>query len=116
MLVRFIFFQTPRAYAARNERLKRQIHPHAEHVLKLQEAITQHLEENQRTLHRPWPLTCFTLRQGFRNFQAAEYAKFSLVYLHYGYSIKAKELRVQVKDYIFANLGPESKYGIDIAL
>ncbi|KJK79267.1 hypothetical protein H634G_05507 [Metarhizium anisopliae BRIP 53293] len=93
VLVQSIFFQAPRAYMARNERLKRQIHLHNEHALRLQEAIT-----------------------GFRNFQTAEYAKFSLLYLHCGYDANAEELQVQVKDYILANLGPESKYDIDTAL
>ncbi|KAK2748973.1 hypothetical protein FQN57_007256 [Myotisia sp. PD_48] len=116
VLVQSIFFQAPHAYEARNETLKRQIHPHVEHVLRLQEAIDKRLEENQKALYRPWPLTWLIPQPGFRSFQAAEYAKFSLVYMHCGYYAKAEVLQLQVKDYIFANLGPESTYGIKIAL
>ncbi|KAM4067329.1 hypothetical protein HRG_001301 [Hirsutella rhossiliensis] len=50
------------------------------------------------------------------NQRAREYVKFSLVYLSCGDWAKAEELQLQVKDYLFATLGPESKYGIDIAL
>lgn len=90
-------------------KVKRQIHLHNEHVLRLQEAITQRLEGKQRTLNQPWALTWLIPRQGFRSFQTAEYAKFSL-HLHCGCYAKAEELQVQVKDYILANLGPEFKY------
>lgn len=48
--------------------------------------------------------------------QATEYAKYSMVYLHCGNWAKAEELQLQVKDYVFAMLGPEFEYGIAIAL
>ena len=116
VLAQSIFLQAPRAYTAQDERFKRQIHPHVEHVRRLQEEITKRLEDNQRALDWPWPFIWPITRQGLQRFQARDYAEFSLVYLHCGYWTKAEELQLQVKDYIFANVGPDSKYGIDIAL
>ncbi|KAM3554122.1 hypothetical protein MY1884_006303 [Beauveria asiatica] len=39
VLVQSVFFRAPRAYAARNDRMQRQIRLHVEHVLKLQDSI-----------------------------------------------------------------------------
>ncbi|KXG49652.1 Tetratricopeptide-like helical [Penicillium griseofulvum] len=115
ILAQSIFFQAPRAYTAQDEKSKRQIYPHVENVRKLQADIKRRFEENQRAPHWPWPLSLLTPQSGFGRLQATEYAKFSLVYLHCGYWTKAEELQLQVKDYLFAKLRPESEYSIAIA-
>ncbi|TQV91394.1 tetratricopeptide repeat domain-containing protein [Cordyceps javanica] len=116
VLVQSVLFRAPRAYAARNERMQRQIRLHVEHVLKLQDVISGRITKNQSALRRPWPLSWLIPQPKFRTFEAVEYAKFSLVYLQCGEYEKAEELQLQVKEYIFRNLGPVSKHGIDIAL
>ncbi|UNI16617.1 hypothetical protein JDV02_003040 [Purpureocillium takamizusanense] len=116
VLAQSIFLQAPRAYAGQDERFKRQIHPHVEHVRRLQKEINNRLEDNQRVTHWLWRWIWPTPWQGLQTFQAREYVKFSLVYLRCGEWAKAEELQLQVKNYIFATLGPKSKYGIDIAL
>lgn len=116
VLAQSISFRAPSTSRMRNERMKRRIHPHVEHVSKLQKAIKDRLEKNQRLVYRPWPLMWLIPLQSFRRTQAVECAKFSLVYMYCGYYTKAEELQLQVKDYVFANLSPESKAGIDIAL
>ncbi|KGO57336.1 Tetratricopeptide-like helical [Penicillium expansum] len=115
ILAQSIFFQAPRAYTAQDEKSKREIYPHVENVRKLQADIKQRFEENQRAPHWLWPLRWLAPQPGFGRLQATEYAKFSLVYLHCGYWSKAEELQLQVKDYLFAKLGPESEYSIAIA-
>ncbi|OQE24853.1 hypothetical protein PENFLA_c009G08522 [Penicillium flavigenum] len=115
ILAQSIFFQAPRAYTAQDEKIKRQIYPHVENVRKLQADIKKRFEENQRAPHWLWPLGLLAPQSGFGRLQATEYAKFSLVYLHCGYWSKAEELQLQVKDYLFAKLGPESEYSIAIA-
>ncbi|KAL2699846.1 hypothetical protein AAEP93_009821 [Penicillium crustosum] len=115
ILAQSIFFQAPRAYAAQDEKSKREIYPHVENVRKLQADIKKRFEENQRAPHWLWPLRFLAPQSGFGRLQATEYAKFSLVYLHCGYWSQAEELQLQVKDYLFAKLGPESEYSIAIA-
>ncbi|PMB73412.1 Kinesin light chain [Beauveria bassiana] len=116
VLVQSVFFRAPRAYAARNDRMQRQIRLHVEHVLKLQDSISRRIAENQAVLRRPWPLSWLMPRPKFRAFEATEYAKFSLVYLQCGEYAKAEELQLRVKDYLFSTVGPVSQYGIEIAL
>lgn len=116
VLVQSILFEAPQAYAIRNERMQRQIHLHVKHVLQLQGVISKQITENQATLYRPWPLSWFILQPKFRAFEATEYAKFSLVYLQCGDYATAERLQLQVKDFIFTNLGPVSHYGINISL
>ncbi|PYH87100.1 hypothetical protein BO82DRAFT_271769, partial [Aspergillus uvarum CBS 121591] len=119
-LAQSIFFHAPRGLTALDERYKRQIYPHVEHVLKCQEEVEARFAENQRSVHRPWHQMTYlsTLpQQGLkRPHQAVEFAKFSLVYLHCGQYAKAEELQRRVKEYIFARSGPESEHGITIAL
>lgn len=116
VLAQSVFFQAPRAHTAQDEMSKRQIYPHVENVRRFQGEIRKRFEENQRVLHWPWTWKWLTPRPSFGSLQANEYAKFSLVYLHCGYWAKAEGLQLQVKDYLFANLGPDSEYGIAIAL
>ncbi|KAM3562339.1 hypothetical protein ARSEF4850_002820 [Beauveria asiatica] len=84
VLVQSVFFRAPRAYAARNDRMQRQIRLHVEHVLKLQDSIGRRIAKNQAALRRPWPLSWLMPRPKFGAFEATEYAKFSLVYLQCG--------------------------------
>lgn len=116
VLAQSVLFRAPRAYVARNERMQRQIRLHVEHVLQLQDTISRRFVENQAAHRRPWPLSWLIPQPRFGVFEATEYAKFSLVYLQCGEYTKAEKLQLQVKDYLFTNLGPISKSGIDIAL
>lgn len=116
VLVQSIFFQAPKAYEGQDERFKREILPHVENVRRFQEEINKNFEDSQKNLHRLWPLMWLTPRSGFGRTQAIQYAKFSLVYLQCGEWIKAEELQLQVKDYVYSTLGPDSEAGIAIAL
>ncbi|KAK9856554.1 hypothetical protein MYU51_000259 [Penicillium brevicompactum] len=89
VLTQSIFFKPPDAYTNQDQYLKRQIYPHVENLAP---------------------------RASFGRLQASEAAKFSLVYLECGYWSKAEELQLQVKDFVFAQMGPESEPGIAIAL
>ncbi|RAK79532.1 tetratricopeptide repeat domain-containing protein [Aspergillus fijiensis CBS 313.89] len=119
-LAQSICFHAPRGSTAQDERHKRQVYPHVEHVRKCQAEVEARLAENQRRGRRPWHQTMYLCllppQQGLRRpHQAVEVAKFSLVYLQCGQYAQAEELQRQVKEYIFARSGPESEHGITIA-
>ncbi|KAL4943875.1 hypothetical protein BDV06DRAFT_220835 [Aspergillus oleicola] len=121
VLMQSIFLRPPSEYAAQDENLKRLIYPHVETVRRFQEDIKDQFADNRKRYRRPWPWAWFPpplkSRQGsFGRAEAIEYAKFSLVYLFLGQWSEAETLQIQVKDFIFANLGPDSERGIDIAL
>ncbi|KAJ5342532.1 Tetratricopeptide-like helical [Penicillium brevicompactum] len=116
VLTQSIFFKPPDAYANQDQYLKRQIYPHVENVRKFQKELNTRFEENLRHRSWPWSMTWLAPRASFGRLQASEAAKFSLVYLECGYWSKAEELQLQVKDFVFAQMGPESEPGIAIAL
>ncbi|KAJ5133888.1 Tetratricopeptide-like helical [Penicillium atrosanguineum] len=120
VLAQSIFLQAPKAYEAQDERFKRDILPHVENVRTFQEDINKRLEDDRKNAHWFWPLTRFimwlTPHFGLGRPQAIRLAKFSLVYLQCGEWVKAEELQVQVKDYVFSTLGPDSETGVAIAL
>ncbi|CAG8060326.1 unnamed protein product [Penicillium salamii] len=116
VLAQSIFFKPPDAYTLQDDYLKRQIYPHVENVRKFQAELNTRFEENLSTRGWPWSMTWLTPRASFGRLQATETAKFSLVYLNCGYWAKAEELQIQVKNFVFSRLGPESEPGIAIAL
>ncbi|OOQ84544.1 tetratricopeptide repeat domain-containing protein [Penicillium brasilianum] len=116
VLVQSIFLQAPKGYEGQDERFKRAILPHVENVRRFQGEINKHFEDNQKNLRRLWPLMWLTPRPGFGRAQAVQYVKFSLVYLQCGEWIKAEELQLQVKDYVYSTLGTDSEAGVAIAL
>ncbi|CAG7925902.1 unnamed protein product [Penicillium olsonii] len=116
VLAQSIFFKPPDAYTIQDDYLKRQIYPHVENVRKFQAELNTRFEENLSTRGWPWSMAWLTPRASFGRLQAIESAKFSLVYLNCGYWSKAEELQLQVKDFVFSRLGPESEPGIAIAL
>jgi tetratricopeptide (TPR) repeat protein len=117
VLLRSIFMIAPTEFTDQDASLKRQISPHFESVLSYRKEIASRLEENRRAhgrlLHR---LSRLFPQPSSQRIQVLEDAKYSLVCQQRGEWTRAETLQRQVREYIFAMLGPESRLGVQITV
>ena len=86
-------------------KLRIDLMPHVDHVLKCRGQIKTRIIENQRPRRRRWPV--FVANWALSGSQALQYAKFSLVYSQCGRWYEAAQLQLTVKDYVCPKLGIE---------
>ncbi|KAL2845384.1 tetratricopeptide repeat domain-containing protein [Aspergillus pseudodeflectus] len=117
VLLRSIFMIAPTEFTDQDARLKGQISPHFESVLSYRKEIASRLEENRRAhgrlLHR---FSRLFPQPSSQRIQVLEDAKYSLVCQQRGEWTRAETLQRQVREYIFAMLGPESRLGVQITV
>ncbi|KAH6672293.1 tetratricopeptide repeat domain-containing protein [Halenospora varia] len=116
ILARCIQFRPLAIVAELDERLRRDILPHVNHVRRCQKDIQTRLSENQNRSEISWLLSWRIPSYTFSRNQAQECSKFSLVYLHCGAYDEAVELQLAVKNFLCKNLGSEHVLSMDIML
>ena len=112
-LTQCIFFRPPAKYRLVDEKMKRGIYPHVEHVRTCQLEIGRRIQARRKAKKG---LSLFSWLDSSPQFgirQAAEYAKFSLVYLHCGDWEEAEKLQLTVKNFACDILGLEHERTID---
>lgn len=101
----------PLANTDADERLRRDLLPHIEHMRERQQEFRDRLNENQKKRWTSWLLT----REKTTGTQIMQLAKFSRVYAQRGRWDEAKELQLAVKDFV-SPLGPEHPSNMKIKL
>lgn len=112
-LAQCIFFRPPTKYNLSDEKMKRDIYPHVEFSRTCQGEIRRRIENNRKAYKGPLPFFWFRSPSRFGARQAAEYAKFSLVYLHSGKWEEAERLQLTVMNFVCEMLGFEHERTID---
>ncbi|KAG0649622.1 hypothetical protein D0Z07_4045 [Hyphodiscus hymeniophilus] len=113
-LTQCIFFRPPAAYKLSDEKMKRGIYPHVEHVRNRQNEIHGRIRARRRGRKGLSLMSWLGAPPEFSARQAAEYAKFSLVYLHCGDWEEAEKLQLMVKQFAYEMLGLEHERTIDV--
>jgi hypothetical protein len=112
-LTQCIFFRPPTKYKLSDERMKREIYPHVEHVRNCQKEIHRRIDTRRKAHKGNSLFSWLGSPPQFGARQAAEYAKFSLVYLHNGDWEEAEKLQLTVMNFACEMLGLEHERTID---
>ena len=112
-LTQCVFFRPPTKYKLSDERMKREIYPHVEHVRNRQSEIRKRIQSRRRVRKEISLLSWLGSPSDFTARQAAEYAKLSLVYMHCGNWDEAENLQLTVKNFACDMLGLEHERTID---
>jgi hypothetical protein len=112
-LTQCIFFRPPTKYKLSDERMKREIYTHVEHVRKCQKQIQRRMESRWKARREILLFSWLGSPARFGARQAAEYVKFSFVYMHCGEWDEAEKLQIAVKDFACQMLGLQHEKTID---
>jgi tetratricopeptide (TPR) repeat protein len=94
----------PLGNTTEDERIRKYLLPHIDHVSECQSSIDQRMRDKRIARMKPWPIFEGT----FNRDKALTYAKFSTVYAQHGLWDKAKRLQSAVKDFTTQVLGVEN--------
>ena len=111
-LTQCIFFEPPTRYKLSDERMKRDIYTHIEHLRNCQKDIQRRIE-TRRAHRRASLFSWLGSPSQFGARQAAEYVKFSLVYLQRGDWEEAEKLQLTVQSFVCDMLGVEHQTTIN---